>query len=108
MFSNIIVAVHNVSLIPSDNPLTINEGNREKVRCVVNSNAAPAPNITWYLESRDITSRVGTDTTSITLTGNRTDSKKTLKCRATNNNNPLMTASLTLNVECKNNDALYE
>uniref|UniRef100_K1S1L6 Hemicentin-1 n=1 Tax=Magallana gigas TaxID=29159 RepID=K1S1L6_MAGGI len=75
------------------------EGNREKVRCVVNSNAVPAPTITWYLGSRDITSKVGTDTTSITLTGNRTDNTKTLECRATNNNRPLMTASLTLNVE---------
>lgn len=107
MFSYIIVAVHNVSLIPSDNPLTINEGNQEKVRCVVNSNAVPAPTITWYLGSRDITSRVGTDTTSIFLTGNRTDNTKTLECKATNSNKPPMTASLTLNVECKNNDAFY-
>lgn len=102
------VNVFNISMIPGDNPLTIRESITKIVRCVVNSNAVPAPTITWYLGSRDITSKVGTDTTSITLTGNRTDNTKTLECRATNNNRPLMTASLTLNVECKNNDALYE
>lgn len=96
------VDVFNVSLIPIDNPLTIREGTQKNVRCIVNSNAAPAPTITWYLGSTDITSRAGTNASSITLMGNRTDNTKTLQCRATNNNNkPPKTARTTLNVECK-------
>lgn len=95
------VDVFNVSLIPSDNPLTIREGTQKNVRCIVNSNAAPAPTITWYLGSPDITSRAGTNASSITLIGNRTDNGKTLECRASNDNKPLKTARTTLNVECK-------
>lgn len=89
-------------MIPSANPLTIQEDTQLEVRCVVNSNAAPAPTITWYLESANITSIAVTNTTFITLTGNRTNNNKTLQCRATNNNNkPPKTANTTLNVECK-------
>lgn len=95
------VGVHNVSLIPNDNPLTIREGTQKVIQCVVNSNAAPTPTITWYLGSTNITSSAGTDTISITLTGNRMDTKNLLQCIATNNNNPPKTASTTLNVECK-------
>eukprot|EP00105_Crassostrea_gigas_P023191 XP_011442940.1 PREDICTED: cell adhesion molecule 1 isoform X2 [Crassostrea gigas] len=94
------VDIHNVTLIPSANPLTIQEDTQLEVRCVVNSNAAPAPTITWYLESANITSIAVTNTTFITLTGNRTNNNKTLQCRATNNNNkPPKTANTTLNVE---------
>nr|XP_034300633.1 B-cell receptor CD22 [Crassostrea gigas] len=93
------VDVHNVSLIPNDNPLTIREGIQKVVQCVVNRNAVPAPTITWYLGSTDITNRAGTNTTSITLTGNKTDNNKMLHCRATNNNKPPKTLSTTLNVE---------
>lgn len=95
------VNVRNVSLIPSDNPLAIKEGTQREVRCVVNSNAVPAPTITWYLGSTNITYVAGTDTTFITLTGTRTDNMKTLQCRAINNNKSPKTASTTLNVECK-------
>lgn len=95
----IIVSVHNVSLIPSKNQLTVREGIQKVIQCVVNSDADPAPTITWYLGSSDITSRAGTDTTSITLTGNRTDSGKTLQCRATNDNKPPKIGNTTLNVE---------
>lgn len=99
------VDVHNVSLIPDDNPLTIREGIQKVVQCVVNSNAVPAPTITWYLGSTDITSRAGTSTTSITLTGNRMDNKKQLQCKATNNHKPLSkTFNTTINVECKFSD----
>lgn len=94
------VDVHNVSLIPNDNPLTIREGNQTEVRCVVNSNALPAPTITWYLGSTDITNIAGTDTTSITITGNRMNNTNMLICRA-ENNNKTKTANTTLNVECK-------
>lgn len=95
-------------MIPSVNSLALREGTQKEVRCVFNSDAVPAPTITWYLEFADITSMAETDTTSITVTGNRTDNTETLQCRATNNNKPPKTASLTLNVECKNSDALYE
>lgn len=95
------VDVHNISISPSDNPLTFRESSQIEVRCVVNSNAVPAPNITWYLGSTDITSRTGTDTTSITLTGDRTDNTKTLQCKATNRNKPPKTASTVLNIECE-------
>lgn len=91
-------------MIPSDNPLTVREGIQKVIQCVVNSDADPAPTITWYLGSSDITSRAGTDTTSITLTGNRTDSGKTLQCRATNDNKPPKIGNTTLNVECKFKD----
>lgn len=91
-------------MLSSDNPLILREGKRREVRCVVNSNAVPAPTITWYLGSTNITSIAGTDTTSITLMGNRADNAKTLQCRATNNNKPQKIASTVLNVECKFND----
>lgn len=97
------VEVYNVSISPSDNPLTIRESTQMKVRCLVNSNAVPAPNITWYLGSTDITYMAGTDITSINITGNRTDNTKTLECRASNSNKPPQTANTTLNVECKYN-----
>ena len=90
-----------MSLVPSDNPLTIREGTQIEVRCVVNSNAYPAPTITWYLGSTNITSTTSINKTSIILTGNRQDNNKTLNCSATNNNKPPKTVVTTLNVECK-------
>lgn len=98
------VDVYNVSMLSSDNPLTLREGNRREVRCVVNSNAVPAPTISWHLGSINITSRAGTDTTLIMITGNRTDNGKALECRASNNNKQPKTASTVLNVECKFNE----
>lgn len=95
------VEVYNVSISPSDNPLTIRESTHMEVHCVVNSNAVPAPNITWYLGSTDITYMAGTDTTSINITGNRTDNTKSLECRASNSNTPPKTANTKLNLECK-------
>lgn len=97
------VDVYNISISPSADPLTIRESTQMKVHCVVNSNAVPAPNITWYLGFTDITSRAGTDKTSINIMGNRTDNGKTLGCNALNNNKPSKTTSTTLNVECKYN-----
>ena len=99
--SNRTVDVQNVSLIPSDNPLTLAEGVQKMVRCVVNSNAVPAPTITWYLGSTDITNMAGTDVSVIIITGNRNHNNKTLECKATNNNKPSKTDATTLNVECK-------
>lgn len=97
----ITVEVHNLSLIPSGNPLTIIEDTQISVRCAINRNAVPAPSITWYIGSTDVTKKAGADTTYITITGNRTDNTKTLECRATNNDKPPKTTSTTLNVECK-------
>lgn len=102
------VDVHKVLLIPNVSLLTIREGTQKEVLCVVNSDAVPAPTITWYMESSNITIMAKKYTTSITVSGNRTDNTKKLECRATNSNKPPRTASLTLNVECKNNDSLYE
>ena len=99
--SNRTVDVHNVSLIPSDNPLTLAEGVQKMVRCVVNINAVPAPTITWYLGSTDIKNMAGTDVSVIIITGNRNHNNKTLECKATNNNKPSKTDATTLNVECK-------
>nr|XP_022339540.1 uncharacterized protein LOC111134632 isoform X4 [Crassostrea virginica] len=93
------VDVHNVSLVPSDNPLTLREGTQTEVRCVVNSNAVPAPTITWYLGSKEITGTTSNNTSSIIITGNRQDNKRTLKCSATNNNKPPKNVDTTLNVE---------
>uniref|UniRef100_A0A8W8LC41 Hemicentin-1 n=1 Tax=Magallana gigas TaxID=29159 RepID=A0A8W8LC41_MAGGI len=95
----IAIDVHKVLLIPTDSLLTIREGTQKEVICVVNSDAVPAPTITWYMESSNITNMAKKYTTSITVSGNRTDNNKTLQCRATNNNKPPKTASLTLNVE---------
>ena len=93
--------MHNVSLIPSDNPMTLAEGVKKMVRCVVNSNAVPAPTITWYLGSTDITNMAGSNASSIIITMNREHNIKTLACKATNNNKPSKTVATTLNVECK-------
>ncbi|XP_078310222.1 uncharacterized protein LOC111134632 isoform X2 [Crassostrea virginica] len=96
---HIAVDVHNVSLIPTANPLTLVEGTQIEVQCVVNSNALPAPTITWYLGSKEITGTTSNNTSSIIITGNRQDNKRTLKCSATNNNKPPKTVDTTLNVE---------
>ncbi|XP_065933058.1 kin of IRRE-like protein 3 isoform X2 [Magallana gigas] len=95
---NIAIDVHNVSLIPSDKPLTISEHKLIEVLCEVNRNAFPAPLITWYLDSSIITAIEGSHETSITLVGNRTDNMKTLLCTASNMNKTV-NASTTLNVE---------
>nr|XP_022344647.1 hemicentin-1-like [Crassostrea virginica] len=95
----IAVDVHNVSLVPSDSPLTLVEGTWIEIRCVVNSNAVPAPIITWYLGSKEITGTTSNNTSSITITGKREDNRRTLQCRATNNNKPPKTVDTTLNVE---------
>lgn len=83
--------------------MTIREGTQISIQCAINSNAVPAPNITWYLGFTDITKRAGAVISYITIKGNRTDNTKTLQCTATNNNKPPKTASTTLNVECKCN-----
>ncbi|XP_078310224.1 uncharacterized protein LOC111137474 isoform X2 [Crassostrea virginica] len=95
----IAIDVHNVSLIPSANPLTLVEGTQIEVQCVVNSNVVPAPTITWYLGSKDITGTTSNNTSSIIITGDRQDNRRTLKCSATNNNKPPKTVVTTLNVE---------
>lgn len=97
------VEVYNISISPSDNPITIRENFQMEFRCLVNSNAVPVPTITWYLGSTDITYMAETDTTSITITGNRADNTKTLQCRALKNNKPPKKENTTLNVECKYN-----
>ena len=99
--SNDTVDVHNVSLIPSNNPLTLAEGAQYMIRCIINSNAVPAPTITWYLGYTDITNMAGTDVSSIIIEGNREHNNKTLACKATNNNKPSKTGATTLNVECR-------
>lgn len=98
-----LVDVHNVCLVPSDNPLTISECNDIEVQCKVNSNAFPAPVITWYLGSTVITIIEGSHETSITLVGNRTDNKKPLQCKASSIYKEPMETNTTLNVECKFN-----
>ncbi|XP_078331734.1 uncharacterized protein LOC144617641 isoform X1 [Crassostrea virginica] len=96
---HLAVDVHNVSLIPSDNPMTLAEGVYYMVRCVVNSNAVPAPTITWYMGSTDITNMAGSNASSIIITVNREHNNRTLECKATNNNKPSKTGATTLNVE---------
>lgn len=88
--------------------MTIREGTQISIQCAINSNAVPAPNITWYLGFTGITKKAEAVISYITITGNRTDNKKTLECRATNNNKPPKTARTTLNVECKCNGILDE
>lgn len=85
-----------MTLDPSDNPLTIREGTQRKVMCVVNTNAVPAPTITWYLDSELMTT-----SKEYSKIGNRADNKKTLECRASNNNNNEKTTSTILNIECR-------
>lgn len=94
------VDVYNVSLVPSDKPLTIRENNTEEVRCEVNSNAIPTPTITWYMGSTNITGLAGKDQVSIDITGKRSDNGKTLECRARNTNIEPLIASVELNVQC--------
>lgn len=91
-------------MIPSDNPLTLIEGTKREIRCVVNINAVPPPTFTWYLGSKDISSSVGTDAASINITGKKVDNAKTLQCRASNNNKAPKSSSTMLNVACKKND----
>lgn len=94
------VEVLNISLSPSDNPLTMRESSQKIFQCEVNSNAVPVPIITWYLGSTNISSMAETHSTNITITGNRKDNKKMLECRATNNKKPPKSANTTLNIEC--------
>lgn len=96
-----LVDVHNVSLSPMDNPLTIKEGQQIPIMCIVNSNADPLPTILWYLISSNTNTIVETNSASLNLTGNRADNKKTLQCKASNGKKPEKTTSTTLNVKCK-------
>lgn len=100
-YTHFTVAVQNVSLLPDHNPLAIIEGTMQRVTCVVNTNAAPPPVITWYLKYNDEEKIVKRNTTFIDITGNRTDNSKMLECQATNNNGTPKTASTLLNIECK-------
>lgn len=102
MYTFSTVAVHNISLLPNSISLTIIEGTTEEIKCEVNKNAAPPPLITWYLNLVGDTRRtpVG-NTSSVYITGNRSDNSKTLECQATNNNKTFKKASTVLNVECK-------
>lgn len=100
-FNSITADVKDVSLIPGLNPLILREGKPIVVKCEVNSDAIPAPSITWLLGTTEIPSIDRTNTTFISITGNRTDNTKTLECSATNNNKPPKKASTTLSVECK-------
>lgn len=103
-FTNETVDVHNVSMIPSDNPLTLIEGVTREIRCVVNRNAVPVATFTWYVGSEDITSSVGTDAAFINITGKKVDNAKLLQCRASNNNKAPKSSSTMLNVECNKNE----
>lgn len=101
LFFIIKVDVYNVSLIPSDDPMTVTEGTQRLVWCVVNRNAVPTPTINWYMGSLNITSIAEIDKASITITGNRSDNAKTLACRASNSAKPPALKTTTLNVECQ-------
>lgn len=76
---------------------------KQEVQCVVNSNATPAPNITWYLESTNIQSSMFTFSSTVDITGERNNTAKVLKCTATNNKKTFKTANTTLSIECKYN-----
>ena len=72
------VDVHNVSLIPSNITLTLRIGTNIEVTCKVNSNANPAPTITWYLGSTNITDKANptTNRTSIIINGEKDNNNK--------------------------------
>lgn len=95
-----IVDVSSVTLEPRDNPLTLIEGSQREVRCTVNSNAFPTPTYAWFIDTKDITSRVGSDTSSVIITGSKIDNGKVLRCQATNNNRP-KNGNTVLNITCK-------
>lgn len=95
------VRVHNVSLIPNNKTLTIQENKQTEIRCEVNSNAAPPPTITWFLGRTDITSTAGINKTTIIIMGNRTNDNAVLKCLASNNNNQSLIATTELNIQCE-------
>ncbi|XP_056011993.1 titin-like isoform X2 [Ostrea edulis] len=84
----IAIDVSSVTLEPRDNPLTLMEGSDREVRCTVNSNAFPTPTYAWFIDTRDITSTAGSDTSSVSITGSKADNGKVLRCQATNNNRP--------------------
>lgn len=85
----IAVFVRNLSLSPNENPLTLAEGTRTVVTCSVNGDAYPAPLIQWFIEDTEVK---GTNQ-KLELIANKNDNAKILRCRATNNNNSLSTAS---------------
>lgn len=94
------VEVHNISISPNNNPLTMRENSQRELCCEVNSNALPVPTITWYLGSSNITSPAEIYKKNITITGYRKNNNKTLECRATNNNKQPKSANTTLYIEC--------
>lgn len=102
VFQNLFtVRVHNVSLIPNNKTLTIQENKQTEIRCEVNRNAAPPPTITWLLGSTDITSTAGINKPTIIIMGNRTNDNAVLKCLASNNNNKPLIATTELNIQCE-------
>ncbi|XP_056013219.1 B-cell receptor CD22-like [Ostrea edulis] len=89
----IAIDVSSVSLYPSDDPLTITAGEQRTVRCVVNDDASPLPVYQWFIG----TIAVG-GTSTLTITGRKSDNGMSLRCQATNNNKP-RNASITLNIQ---------
>lgn len=83
-------------MIPSANPLTIREGIQSEVQCRANSDAFPDPAIAWYLDSKFVTS-----TNKYSIIGKREDNRKTLECKASNDNKTEKSANTTLNIECR-------
>lgn len=65
------------------------------VTCSVNSDAYPAPIIQWFIGEAEVN---GTNQ-KLELMADKNDDAKILRCRATNNNNSLTTASV-LNILC--------
>eukprot|EP00105_Crassostrea_gigas_P007315 XP_011421516.1 PREDICTED: cell adhesion molecule 2 isoform X1 [Crassostrea gigas] len=86
----IAVFVRNLSLSPNKNPLTLAEGTRTLVTCSVNSDAYPAPIIQWFIGETEVN---GTNQ-KLELIADKNDDAKILRCRATNNNNSLTTATV--------------
>ncbi|XP_062578047.1 uncharacterized protein LOC134239933, partial [Saccostrea cucullata] len=78
----IAVFVHNLTIIPKDNPLTLTEGTKTTVTCSVNNNAYPPPTIQWYIGDTlvNVTGR------NVELMAERHHDGKVLLCIATNNN----------------------
>lgn len=57
--------------------------------------------INWYLDFKDIISRVGIDIIFIIIMGNRIDNIKMIECRVINNNKFLKIVFMIFNIECK-------
>jgi len=93
------------------NPMVVHEGKTKTIMCTTSS-SRPAASVVWYNDMDNITSDARADVINqtgdtyitksyVTLTGNKDDNGKLIKCEGSNGNAVKVTDTTTLDIWCK-------